>query len=53
MKDLKEGTIIKYISDDIIIEGILKYDNSFLGGKKVISEDRIVSYDLIKKYIIN
>jgi len=52
MEELKEGSIVRYISDNIIIEGILEYDDIFRGGKKVVSDDSVVSYDLIKDFLV-
>jgi hypothetical protein len=49
---MKEGDIIEYIDEGIIVEGILEKNSNFVGGWVVISEGANVSYELIKKYII-
>jgi hypothetical protein len=49
---MKDGDIIEYFDEDIIVEGILEKDSNFVGGWVVVSEGVNVSYELIKKYII-
>lgn len=49
---MKEGDIIEYIDEDTIVRGILEKNNQFWGGWVVVSEGANVSYELIKKYII-